>query len=121
MSLSVCRNVLIAIVESGPGAERRGDVARQIRPGDCVIYHKQKLSSHPGPHAQDIRPAPNGDTYSYSVLKFYRVVAVQPDQTIVVCTRRGRRRTLAIADAAMRLAHWWERLLFASRFPPPAV
>jgi hypothetical protein len=96
-------------------------VARHFRPGDCVIYQKQKLSAHPGRHAQDIRPAPNGDTYSYSVLKFYRVVAVQSDQTIVVCTRRGRRRTLAIADAAMRLAHWWERLFFAARFPPAAV
>ena len=95
-------------------------MARQFRPGDCVVYHKQKLSAHPGPH-QDIHPAPNGDTYTYSVLKFYRVVAVPTDQTIVVRTRRGRRRTLAIADAAMRLAHWWERLLFGSRFPPPAV
>ena len=94
-------------------------MARQFLPDDCVIYRKQKLSARPGPNAQDIHPAPNGDTYTYSVLKFYRVVAVQPDHTIVVRTRRGRQRTLAAADEAMRLAHWWERLLFASRFPPP--
>ena len=94
-------------------------MAVYFRPGDCVIYYKPKVSGHPGPHAQDIHPAPNGDTYTYSVLKFYRVVAVQPDHTIVVRTRRGRQRTFAVADAAMRLAHWWERLFFSSRFPPP--
>ena len=64
-------------------------MARQFLPDDCVIYRKQKLSARPGPNAQDIHPAPNGDTYTYSVLKFYRVVAVQPDHTIVVRTRRG--------------------------------
>jgi hypothetical protein len=84
-----------------------------------VIYRKQKLSVHPGPRAEDIHPAPNGDTYTYCVAKFYRVIAVQPDQSILVRTRRGRQRTLAAADAALRRAHWWERLLFASRFPPP--
>jgi hypothetical protein len=93
-------------------------VATHFRPGDCVIYRKQKLSEHPGPHAEDIHPAPNGDTYNYCVPKFYRVVAVLPDHTIVVRTRRGRQRTLAAADVALRRARWWERLLFAGRFPP---
>jgi hypothetical protein len=83
-----------------------------------VIYRKQKLSVHPGPHAQDIHPAPNGDSYTYCVPKFYRVIAVQADETIIVRTRRGRQRTLAAADMALRRAHWWERLLFAGRFPP---
>ena len=93
-------------------------MAAHFRPGDCVIYRKQKLSAHPGPHAQDIHPAPHGDTYTYCVPKCYRVVAVQPDQTIVVRTRRGRQRTLAASDPGLRLAHWWERLLFRDRFPP---
>jgi hypothetical protein len=96
-------------------------MAAHFRPDDCVIYRKAKFSAHPGPHAQDIHPAPNGDTYTYCVPKFYRVVAVQPDHTIVVRTRRGRQRTLAAADPALRRAHWWERLLFAGRFPSPGV
>jgi hypothetical protein len=96
-------------------------VARHLRPGDCVIYRKQKHSAHPGPHAKDIHPAASGDTYTYCVPKFYRVVAVQPDHAIVVRTRRGRLRTLAPPGAALRRAHWWERLFFAARFPPPAV
>jgi hypothetical protein len=93
-------------------------VARHFRPGDCVIYRKQKLSAHPGPHAQDIHPAPHGDTYTYWVLKFYRVVAVPPNHTLVVRARRGRQRKLAVADPSLRRTHWWERLLFAARFPP---
>ena len=96
-------------------------MAAHFQPGDCVIYRKQKLSAHPGLNAQDIYPAPNGDTYTYCVPKFYRVIAVQPDHTIVVRTRRDRQRTLAAPDAALRRAHWWERLFFAGRFPPPGV
>jgi hypothetical protein len=96
-------------------------VAAHFRPGDCVIYRKSKLSAHPGRHAEDIRPAPNGDTYAYCVPKFYRVVAVLPDHTVVVRTRQGRRRTLPADDKALRRAHWWERLLCAGRFPPPGA
>ena len=96
-------------------------MAAHFRPGDYVIYRKQKLTTHPGRYAQDIHPAPNGDTYTYCVPKFYRVVAVQSDHTIVVRTRRGRQRTLVVSDAALRRAHWWERLFFADRFPPPGV
>jgi hypothetical protein len=40
-------------------------------------------------------------------------------QEVVVRTRRGRQRSLAAADPALRRAHWWERLLFGQRFPPP--
>jgi hypothetical protein len=85
-----------------------------------VIYRKHKLSVRPGPNARDIQPAPNGDTYSYCVPKFYRVISVEADRRIVVRTRQGRQHTLAADDPALRRAHWWERLLFASRFPPCA-
>jgi hypothetical protein len=91
-------------------------MAVPFKPGDCVIYRKQKCSVHPGEHAQDIRPAPNGDSYTYCVPKLYRVVAVQPAQ-VVVRTRRGRQRTLAAGDPGLRRAHWWERLLLRDHFP----
>jgi hypothetical protein len=87
-----------------------------FKPGDCVIYRKQKFSVHPGPHARDIQPAPNGDSYTYCVPKLYRVIAVEPTQ-LVVRTRRGRQRTLAAGDPGLRRAHWWERLLLRGRFP----
>jgi hypothetical protein len=93
-------------------------MAAHFRPGDCVIYRKPKFSVRPGPHAKDIHPAPHGDYYSYCVSKFYRVISVLPDHHILVCTRRGRQRTLAEDDPALRRAHWWERLLLGGRFPP---
>ena len=92
-------------------------MAAHFKSGDCVIYRKPKFSAQPGAHAQDIHPAPHGDSYSYSVRKFYRVIGVLA-QEVVVRTKRGRRRTLATADPALRRAHWWERLLFRHRFPP---
>jgi hypothetical protein len=88
------------------------------RPGDVVVYRKQKNTVHPGPNARHIQPAENGDTYSYSVDKFWRVVALQPDHTLVVRTRKGKEHTIRIDDPNLRRAHWWERLFFSHRLPP---
>jgi hypothetical protein len=88
-----------------------------FKPGDRVIYRKQKQSVRPGPHARDIHPAPHGDNYSYEVDKFWTVVAVQADRKIVVRTRRGKQLTLEADDPALRRAAWWERFLFRHRFP----
>jgi hypothetical protein len=90
----------------------------RFRLGDVVVYRKQKSSVHPGSHARDIQPAPHGDLYSYSVEKFWRVVAVRPDNTLVVRTRRGKQHTVEAGDPNLRRAHWWERLLFRDRLPP---
>jgi hypothetical protein len=92
----------------------------QFKPGDFVIYRKQKYSVHPGPHARDVCPAPAGDTYSYHVDKFWTVLRVQADRHLVICTRRGKQHTVAADDPALRRATWWERLLFRHRFPPLA-
>jgi hypothetical protein len=85
--------------------------------GDYVIYRKQKHSVRPGPNAKRIYPAPYGDDYSYKVDKFWMVIAVQPNDEITVCTRRGKQLTLNTDDPALRRAYWWERLLFRHRFP----
>jgi hypothetical protein len=90
-----------------------------FKPGDCVVYRKPKFSAHPGPKARSIWPTPCGDTYSYCVDKYYRVIAVQPDRKVVVLTRRGRQHTLAADDPALRRARWWERLVLRHRFPTP--
>jgi hypothetical protein len=83
-----------------------------------VIYRKPKSSLHPGPHARNIHPAPHGDSYSYLVDKYWRVIAVVPDHNLVVRTRRGKQHTIPANDPNLRRAHWWERLLFKHRFPP---
>jgi hypothetical protein len=90
---------------------------RTFRRGDYIIYRKQKFSVRPSPHARDVYPTPNGDYYSYSVDKFWTVVAVEPGGQLRVCTRRGKELRLNPADPALRRPHWFFRLFFRSRFP----
>jgi hypothetical protein len=92
-------------------------MSAHFRPGDVVVYRKQKSSLHPGFHARDIQPAVHGDSYYYSVEKFWRVVAVQPDNTLVVRTRKGKQHRIAANDPNLRRTHLWERLLLRHRFP----
>src|SRR5262249_59508065 len=80
-------------------------MSSRFRPGDVVVYRKQKSSLHPGPHARDIQPAPHGDSYSYLVEKFWRVVAVQPDNNLVVRTRKGKQHTIGPSDPNLRGVH----------------
>ena len=94
-------------------------MSTRIRPGDVVVYRKQKTSAHPGPRARDVQPATHGDSYAYAVEKFWRVVAVRSDHTLVVRTRKGKQHTVAAGDPNLRRARWWERLLFRHRVPPP--
>jgi hypothetical protein len=99
----------------------RYNMSTLFRPGTVVVYRKQKSSPHPGPHARDIQPAPHGDDYSYTVDKFWRVVAVVADDTLVVRTRRGKQHTIAASDPNLRPTHWWERLFLRHRFPTPSL
>jgi hypothetical protein len=95
-------------------------MSSRFAPGDVVVYRKQKSSLHPGRHARDIEPAPHGDSYSYAVDKFWRVVAVRPDDTLVVRTRTGKQHAIPAGDPNLRRARWWELLLLRHRFPPRA-
>jgi hypothetical protein len=96
-------------------------MAIHYKPGDYVVYHKQKFSPHPGPKARSIWPSPCGDCYSYCVDKFYRVIAIEADNKVVVYTKRGRQHTLAADDPALRPAKFWERFLLRKRFPTPPL
>jgi hypothetical protein len=92
-------------------------MSARFQPGDYVIYRKQKYSVHPGPHAKEIRPCPQGDSYWYEVDKFWLVVAVDCTNKVTVCTRRGKRLILDAADPALKRAGWFKRLMFRRRFP----
>ncbi len=89
----------------------------RFRPGDVVVYRKQKFSVKPGAHAEQIEPSTHGDSYSYLVPKFWRVDSVQPDNTLVVHTRTGKRHTMKADDPNLRRANFWDWLLHRHRFP----
>jgi hypothetical protein len=89
------------------------------RPGDRVIYTATKHSAHPGRRAEAVEPEPHGEGYSYAVKKYWLVVGVEPGGLLLIVTRRGKQRAIAASDPRLRHAHWWESLLFGSRFPHP--
>lgn len=95
-----------------------GEMGRgQFKPGDWVIYRKQKVSTSPGPRAKQTSPAPKGETYSYIVEKYWTVKDVLGEGQICLSTRRGKQHNVAQDDPHLRKANWWERWLFRARFP----
>jgi hypothetical protein len=110
-------NLLVEQSDASGHEASRPAMRVAFRPGDAVIYRKQKYSLRPGPNAKIVCPAPYGDFYSYCVDKFWKVVSVDSPNQIVVCTRKGKKLTLSVDDPALRPARWWERLLFWRRFP----
>ncbi|MCA9473116.1 MAG: hypothetical protein MRJ96_11200 [Nitrospirales bacterium] len=86
-----------------------------IKAGDFVIFSKYKTSSHPSPHAKAVSPAQHGDTYSYVIDKFWKVVRVFDDDTIEVETRRGKRNRIDANTPLVRKIRPWERVIFRHR------
>lgn len=87
-------------------------------PGDYVIYHKPKASTHPSPRAEEVSPAAHGDMYSYQIKKFWRVTRVPDEQTIEVTTRRGKRHHLRQDDPYLKKAGPLARLWHRHRWDP---
>ena len=89
----------------------------KFQPGDPVIVCLSKFSTDPGPRARDVHPAPAGETYSYLVDKYWRVLDIRENGMLLLATRRGKQHEFSPDDPRLRLARWWERWLFQSRFP----
>lgn len=93
--------------------------ARRFQVHDRIVYRKTKTSVHPGQNARLVAPASNGDEYSYCVDKFWVVVSVFADGTLLAKTRRGKLHRLNPHDPNLRHATLLESLLDGSRFPSP--
>ena len=99
-----------------PCSSHGKEVSVKLKAGNFVVYQKEKISTHPSPRAENVFPARHGDTYSYVIKKFWKVLRVFDDDTIEVETRRGKRLTLAPNDHRLRKAGLWQRLFFRDRF-----
>ena len=90
----------------------------QFQVGDKVVYTKTKTSTHPGPRAQDIHPATQGESYRYVVDKYWRVANIlEGGGRLEIVTRTGKRRELSADDPNLRKATWLERWRLRNRFP----
>jgi hypothetical protein len=89
---------------------------KSFRPGDCVIFSLHRRSTHPRLGAKEIQPERHGEGYLYLVDDFWLVTQSRGAQ-VVVKTSRGRFHLLETDDTRLRLASWWQRLIFRHRFP----
>lgn len=92
-------------------------MARLFHVGDPVIFRMTKFSTDPGPRAKEVQPARSGETYSYLVDKFWTVGQIAADGTLILVTRRGKQHRVTPDDLRLRPANWWERWMYAARFP----
>ena len=102
--------------QAGGGSAWVTEMLYDYKPGDPVIFRVTKQSTDPGPRAVDVHPAQSGETYSYQVDKFWTVRTVA-DDSVQLVTRRGKERQVSKNDIRLRHARWWERWIYASRFP----
>lgn len=84
--------------------------------GDHVVYHADKTSARPGRRAEDIYPSEHGEDYSYTVDKYWTVMALEGDE-VVVRTRTGKTRRINVDDRRLRKASFLEKMRYAKRFP----
>ncbi|MEP3477632.1 MAG: hypothetical protein ABJZ55_00140 [Fuerstiella sp.] len=89
---------------------------QKFQPGDMIIYRKTKHGVHPGPRASNVHPSANGDTYNYTVDKFWIVEEVTEDGTLIAKTRRGKLNYLKANDLNLQKANFLQRLWHRSRF-----
>lgn len=91
---------------------------RNLKVGNRIVFSKDKVSPSPGKRAKDISPQSKGEGYSYIVEKYWMIKAINESEgTAMLITRRGKEHTVDLDDPRLRLANFWERLIYRSRFP----
>ncbi len=84
--------------------------------GDWVIYRKPKRSAAPGPRARNVMPATRGESYSYTVDKYWVVKELLSDDRLQLQTRRGKQHEVAAGDPSLRRPNFWQRWVLRHRF-----
>ncbi len=84
--------------------------------GDWAIYRKPKRSVSPGRRARNVVPAARGETYNYTIDKYWVVREVLDDDRLLLQTRRGKQHEVSVDDPLLRRPRFWQRWLFRHRF-----
>lgn len=84
--------------------------------GDMIIYRKTKHGVQPGPRATNVHPAAHGDTYNYTVDKFWIVQGMADNGMLIAKTRRGKLNYLKADDPNLQKANWLQKLWHRARF-----
>ena len=70
--------------------------------GDWVIYRKPKRSTAPGSRARNVMPASGGESYSYTVDKYWIVKELLDDKTKIANNQAGYRLLARYLSGALR-------------------
>jgi len=92
-------------------------MAGHYRPGEVVVFMRQKYSQSPGPRARDVSPAETGESYTYVVDKYWLVAGMLDDGQLRVLTRTGKEHLINADDNRLRRPSLWERLFMRKKFP----
>ena len=84
--------------------------------GDFIVFKKWKASTNPSPRAKDTFPSPHGDYYTYRIDKYWKVVEIIDDHTVVIETRRGKKHLIQTDQEGLRRAGLWDKMLHGKRF-----
>ena len=83
---------------------------------DLVVYTKQKHSVSPGPRAREVDAATRGESYSYTVDKFWVIKQLIEDGQLLLITRTGKQHAIHQNDPNLRKATLWERWYYRQRY-----
>lgn len=84
--------------------------------GDWVVYRKSKRSRSPGPRAAHVNASSKGETYTYTVDKFWVVDQLLPEGQLLLRTSTGKTNVLAADDFNLRHASVLQRFLWRAKF-----
>ena len=87
-----------------------------LKPGDVVVYRKQKHTTHPGRRARQVDATSRGEYYTYVVDKFWVVDQVRDNGRLLLQTRRGKTHIVSHSDPNLRRATFWDRIRYKNRF-----
>ncbi len=86
------------------------------KPGDRVVFAKQKFSTTPGRRSRTVDASRRGEYYAYVVDKYWLVKTVLEDGQVLLVTRRGKEHRFHPNDPRLRAATLWERWRHHQRF-----
>lgn len=90
--------------------------SKNYKVGDQVIYRKSKKSDSPSPNAINLWAESSGESYRYTIKKYWTVIQLDGERLQVI-TRRGKRHWLNRNDPLLRKATWCERWFREEKFP----
>jgi hypothetical protein len=88
----------------------------RLKPGDLVVYSKQKHTTHPGRRARQVDASSKGEYYTYVVDKFWVVGRVLENGRLLLQTRRGKTHVVDNGNPNLRRATLWDRIRYNARF-----